>query len=84
LKKTLISDNSDWIYTEGDKTNGDEPFRAPGSFKTISHVGRDQRKFFAMQNTTQKGIQFFIVYEVIASNNIKMLLSSNDMGYSYN
>lgn len=35
-----------------------------------------------MQNTTQKDIQLCVVYEVIASNNLKMIFSSNDIGHS--
>jgi len=55
LQESLVADNSDWIYVhEAHMMRKENAFECPGSFKVVDHVGKDKRKFFALQNTIEK------------------------------
>ena len=70
LQESLLADDSDWIQVDKpiDFREG-EAFTTPGSFKIVNHVGKDNRKFFALQNLEKNGV-FFQLFEVLGANKL--------------
>lgn len=74
LQESLVADNSDWIYVhEAHNMKQENAFECPGSFKVVDHVGKDKRKFFALQNTIEKQGQFFNLFEILGANKLKRI-----------
>ena len=88
LQESLVADNSDWIYVhEAHMMRKENAFECPGSFKVVDHVGKDKRKFFALQNTIEKQGQFFTLFEILGANKLKRINLGDEVleieGYTF-
>jgi len=82
LQESLEADNSDWIYVHKAYTMTTNcAFESPGSFKVVNHVGKDKRKFFALQNTLEKQGKFFTLFEILGANKLKRFNLGDDFEY---
>jgi hypothetical protein len=78
LRQALISDNSDWILTL--ESFECEELTNACSFKTQTHTGPNNSKFFAFQDTAgYPGSLNLFVYEVKSSNNVKKIFHMKDI-----
>ena len=71
VAEALIANDSDWIgIKDSFKPTLDQSFHT-----VVRHTGPENRKFFALQSTNEPGFMMCNVYEVLNSNNLKLLFS---------